>query len=153
MAALREQGDFRGAAFGTNIFTKVERNEINDFNQPLENVLRWLVHEIPGNVPTAFQQIKLIGLGNQSARLTTQFIQNHFMEWSVEECVLDAAIEPCLADAQLIIVGSKDIPNDSDFIAALESSMIEGTSIFYVHEHKQFSSFGLNAHWNQCYCG
>ena len=144
LAAKYERSDFRAAAFGTNVFAKIQGGQLAGFGPVLERVILWLTWQDGDQaVPISPKMIKLIGLNQGAARQVLNYLQSSFPLWSLTQCELDEFLGSCLSGADLIVVGTQNIEDHDDFIAQL-SELISGSinpdrlnrpAVLYTHQH------------------
>ena len=130
LATAREQNGYRTVGFGTNILVELQNGNLTEYQNPMENIVDWLVGGTPApvNVVTAM-------LSTDSVSKSNAWLATHFTNTVTVNCE-PADAQTCLtSDVHLLVVGSSSTASKSDVQAFMARASALKIPTLYVHVH------------------
>ena len=135
-AATAQQG-VNHAAFGTDIFNRLNAGHFPEFEASFKRLLAWQMQQTLTDSST--NRISIFGLNDSGANRVNTWFANHYPNMTVTHCAdssaTDDTLTGCVNDSDLVVVASDEVFTDLQINSVLDSALTQKKPLLYTHRH------------------
>ena len=137
LAAATAQQGVNHAAFGTDIFNRLNAGHFPEFEASFKRLLAWQMQQTLTDAST--NRISIFGLNDSGASRVKTWFASQYPNMTVTHCAdssaTDETLTTCVNDSDLVVVASDEVFTDLQINSVLDSALSQKKPLLYTHRH------------------